>query len=106
MRLLAIILPLLLLALVYLAGRGPRQDVVEPAAEQAAGVVMMATEDRTVRWIGHDWVEGETPKIQGAQQKLQARRQTFGLDAASDAAECIDPNCRACLIDFVYGREF
>ena len=55
-------------------------------------------------WISHDWVE-PVPK-QLTPTKSADRRTTFGMDAQRGAAECLDANCRACLIDFVYGREF
>ncbi len=57
-------------------------------------------------WISHDWVEVAPRTHRREAEKAEARRQTFGLDVVSDDAQCIDPNCRACLIDFVYGREF
>ena len=43
-------------------------------------------------------------------KRQHARRETFGMNTdpnpTADGTTCVDANCRACLIDLVYGREF
>ena len=102
-RLLAILLPLAVLVLVFVAGLEHASD--EPQTGPAAAPAVTASpEHGGVRWVGHDWIEVE-PGTE-AESRKRSRRETFGLDTRAAGSACLDANCRACLIDLVYGREF
>ena len=102
MRLLTLSLPLLLLAALLPFMEGKQLPVVAAgvAPEQSGGHAMAPP---GVVWISHDWVEVEPRKLPPARSN---RRETFGIEAARIYADCSNPNCRACLIDLVYGQEF
>ena len=103
MRALTIFLPLMLLAggglLVF---RGEERLVLDRGVVELPRVVEVA-EVADVVWVSHDWVEVVVPE--GLPREL-ARRELFGMDPSGNGVPCALPNCRACLIDFVYGREF
>jgi hypothetical protein len=101
-RALSLILPLLLLGVFFLVSNREPAPTQLPAPVALQEAVALAAGDGFL-WVSHDWVE---PVATANGERESARREIFGLDATRAAEECLDPNCRACLIDLVYGREF
>lgn len=104
-RFLALVLPICLLVLLLLVREEKDEHVVIEEEPSVVVAEVLPTEPGIV-WISHDWVEIAPRSHLREADKAELRRQTFGLDLINEDAQCIDPNCRACLIDFVYGREF
>jgi len=120
-RSIALLLPVLaLIGLIGLIGlsirsalKGGAKDEVavspSPRAEEKAPIrptLQPNLEEQGIWRVSHDWIEID-PEV--LRRRQEARRKTFGFDGYADPADttdCADSNCRACLIDFVYGREF
>ncbi|MGI9243968.1 MAG: hypothetical protein ACR2RV_24440 [Verrucomicrobiales bacterium] len=107
MRLVTITIPAVLLGGLALLSKSDRSADPQPPAPP--GEPALAAESPhgsggpSIVWLSHDWIELPPEETKSDESR---RRMTFGLDRERPVAECFDPNCRACLIDSVYGREF
>jgi len=107
MRGLTVILPGILLVGLMLFSRWEEPEPLSPQETSGGSEKSLSTAlhrgGPPVIWLSHDWIEVPPADPQPASAW---RRAAFGLDRAIAQAECLDPNCRACLIDLVYGQEF
>ena len=107
MRLVTVTIPVVLLGGLALLSKSPRpvdtETPTSPGQATSASELADVSEEPSIVWLSHDWIElpPEEP-----QSDNSWRRMVFGLDRNRPLADCVDPNCRACLIDSVYGREF
>lgn len=83
---------------------GIRSETSAPTA--APATVGEQIDGAGIVWISHDWVEVAPQIHQDQVERAEQRRRLFGLDLVADGKQCTDSNCRACLIDLVFGREF